>query len=440
MTTSAPSSPPGPLSPESAAPVPSPKPGVRALVRGVGGPRYVVALTIDAVGTGLLRPFLLLYGIDVLHLAAPAAGLAMTAGVVAGLGCMPLVGRWLDRGARSAAVAASMLVRVIGSAALLAAPAGNAAALWMFAGAALLLGVGGQAFSASHAALVSTISAGRERDAALAAGRSVRNAGLGAGALLATVSLAGGTAGLRAVAAGTAVSYLLPAALACSVRIRASAPSGAVRDSLTRRRPRARRGTAPSMRLLLAANVVYVFVLSVPEVALPLVLVTGLHAPAGWAAAVFVINTVLVVAFQVPVTVWMSRFPRRSALAISGAVISVSYLGFLGSAGLPHQWAVPAIAGVSVLSTLGELIYAGSATALVAAIAPEQALGRALARFQLSTGFSLAIAPAVITALAARGPAALWVPLAAATLLAAAAVARPSRVRPVTPAGRGTGG
>ena len=30
----------------------------------------------------------------------------------------------------------------------------------------------------------------------------------------------------------------------------------------------------------------------------------------------------------------------------------------LGSAELPHRWAVPAIVGVSVLSTLGELIYA----------------------------------------------------------------------------------
>jgi len=154
------------------------------------------------------------------------------------------------------------------------------------------------------------------------------------------------------------------------------------------------------------------------------VLVTQLHASPVWAAAVFVTNTVLVVAFQVPVTVWMSRFPRRTALAISGVVISVSYLGFLGSVELPHRLAIQAIVGVSVLSTLGELIYAGSSTALAAATAPENALGRALARFQLSTGFSLAIAPAVITALAARGPAALWISLTAATLLAAVAVAR----------------
>jgi MFS family permease len=427
MTRPAPSSPLSPPSPQPAASPPDRKAGVRGLVRAVGGPRYVVALAVDSIGAGLLRPFLLLYGIDVLHLAAVTAGLAMTAGVVAGLGGMPVVGRWLDRGARSAAVAASMLVRVIGTAALLAAPAGHAATVWVFAVAALFLGFGGQSVSASHAALVSTLSAGRQRDAALAASRSLRNAGLGLGALLATASLTAGTAGLRAVAAGTAVSYLLSAALAYGVRVRASAPPAAVRDSTSRdigRTPRARRTPVPPLRLLLAANVIYVFCLSIPEVALPLVLVTQLHAPPVWAAVVFVINTGLVVAFQVPVTAWMSRFSRRGALAISGLVISVSYLGFLGSVELPHRWAVPAIVGVCVLSTLGELIYAGSSTALVAATAPGHALGRALARLQLSTGFSLAIAPAIITALATRGPAALWLSFTAATLLASAAVAR----------------
>jgi MFS family permease len=316
-----------------------------------------------------------------------------------------------------------MLVRVIGTVLLLAVPAGHTATVWVFAVAALFLGVGGQAVSAAHAALVSTISAGRERDTGLAAGRSVRNGGLGLGALLATASLTAGTAGLRALAAGTAVSYLLSAALAYSVRVRASVPPAA--SHATGLVPRARRTAVPPMRLLLAANVIYVFCLSVPEVALPLVLVTQLHASPVWAAAVFMTNTGLVVAFQVPVTVWMSRFSRRTALAISGVVISVSYLGFLGSVELPDRWAVPAVVGVSVLCTLGELIYAGSSTALVAAAAPQHVLGRALARFQLSTGFSLAISPAIITALAARGPAALWVSLTAATLLAAAAVARP---------------
>jgi MFS family permease len=393
-----------------------------ALVGASGGPRYAVAVAVDAVGTGLLRPFLLLYGIDVLRLPALIAGLAMTAGVVAGLGCTPAMGRWLDRGARSTAVAAAMLVRVIGTVLLLAAPAASSSTVWLFAFAALFLGIGNQAFPVAHAALVATVSAGRNRDAALAAGRSVRNAGLGLGALLATACLTGGTPALRALAAGTGVSYLLSAALAWSVRVRASPQFAHSQD--TGPGPGTRAIGTPRMRLLLAANVIYAFCLNVPEIALPLVLVTQLHASPVWAAGVFVTNTVLVVAFQVPVTAWMSRFSRRSALAISGIVLSVSYLGFLGGVELGHGWAAPVVAGVSVLCTFGEIIYAGSSTALVVATAPEHVLGRALARFQLSTGFGLAVSPVVITALAAHGQAALWASLTAATLLSAAAVTR----------------
>jgi MFS family permease len=392
----------------------------RVLLRASGGPRYAAALAVDALGTGLLRPFLLLYGIAVLQLSAVIAGLAMTVGVVAGLASTPAMGRWLDLGARSTAVAASMLVRVIGTILLLAAPANSPGTVWLFAVAALFLGIGNQAFPVAHAALVATVSEGRARDAALAAARSLRNAGLGLGALLATACLSGGALAMRALAVGTGVSYLLSAALAWTVRVRANPLHSRPHDVGAR----GGAGPIPRMRLLLTANLIFVFCLSVPEVALPLVLVTQLHASPTWAAGVFVTNTVLVVAFQVPVTVWMARFSRRAALAIAGVVLSVSYLGFLAATELGHEWAAPAVAGVSVLCTVGEIIYAGSLTALVTATAPEHLLGRALARFQLSTGLGLAVSPAVITTLAGHGPAALWGSLAAATLLSAFAVTR----------------
>lgn len=386
----------------------------RALVRASGGPRYAVALAVDALGTGLLRPFLLLYGVTVLGLSAPATGIAMTAGIMAGLMCMPLVGRWLDRGARSTVVAASMLVRVVGVAVLLATPAGH---VGQFAAAALFLGIGNQAWPAAHAALVATIAHGRQRDAALAAGRALRNAGLGVGALIATASLAGGADALRALAAGTGLAYLTAAALAWSVRVRvrpAAVPAGR----------RIAGPPAPRMPALLAANVVYVFCLNIPEIALPLVLVTQLHASPMWSAAIFVANTVLVVTLQVPVTVLLSRYSRRTVLAGSGVVLAVSYVGFLAATSLGHGWAAPAVAVVSVLCTIGEIIYAGSATALVTAMAPAQVMGRTLARFELSTGFGLAVSPAVITALAPHGATALWGSLAAATLVSSAAVAK----------------
>jgi MFS family permease len=384
----------------------------RALVRASGGPRYAVALAVDALGTGMLRPFLLLYGVTVLRLSASATGIAMTAGVVVALVCMPAVGRWLDRGARSTVVAAAMLVRVVGVALLLAAPAGH---VWLFTTAALFLGIGNQAWPAAHAALVATVAHGRERDAALAAGRALRNAGLGVGALLATACLAGGTTALQALAAVTGLAYLVAAALAWSVHLKAHPTAAPVKDGAG--------APAPRMRALLAANVVYVFCLNIPEIALPLVLVTQLHASPVWSAAIFVANTVLVVTLQVPVTAWMSRFSRRAVLASAGVILAASYLGFLAATSLGHGWSAPAVAAVSVVCTIGEIIYAGSATALVTALAPVHVLGRALARFQLSTGFGLAVSPAVVTALASHGPAALWGSLAGATLLSASAVA-----------------
>lgn len=392
-----------------------------ALVHASGGPRYAVALAVDALGTGLLRPFLLLYGVTVLHLSAPLTGTAMTVGVVAGLVFMPALGRWLDRGARSTAVAASMLVRVAGTALLLAAPAGN---VWLFTAAALVLGIGNQAWPAAHAALVATVSHGRERDAALAAGRALRNAGMGVGALIATACLAGGTPALRTLAAVTGVSYLVAGVLTWSIRVRVEAAPAADPTVAPAPGPTQEKDdeSAPRMRALLAAHMIYVFCLNVPEIALPLILTTQLHASPVWSAGIFVANTVLVVTLQVPVTVLLSRYPRRTVLGLAGVVLTVSYLGFLGAASLDHGWAVPAIAAVSVVCTLGEIIYAGSATALVTAVAPAHALGRTLARFELSTGFGLAVSPAALTALAPHGPATLWGSLAAATLLSACAV------------------
>lgn len=395
----------------------------RALVRASGGPRYAVALAVDALGTGLLRPFLLLYGVMVLRLSASATGIAMTAGVVVGLVCMPAVGRWLDHGARSTVVAASMLVRVVGVALLLATPAGHAG---LFATAALFLGIGNQAWPAAHAALVAAVAHGRERDAALAAGRALRNAGLGVGALLATACLAGGATALQALAAVTGLAYLTAAALAWSVHLHAD-PSGAGAAAAASATDD---GPAPRMRSLLAANVIYVFCLNVPEIALPLILVTQLHASPVWSAAIFVANTVLVVTLQIPVTVLLSRFSRRTVLALAGVVLAASYLGFLAATSLGHGWGAPAVATVSVVCTLGEIVYAGSAVALVTALAPAHILGRALARFQLSTGFGLAVSPAAITTLASHGPAALWGGLATATLVSAGAVAAEKDPRP----------
>ena len=125
---------------------------------------------------------------------------------------------------------------------------------------------------------------------------------------------------------------------------------------------------------LLIANLPFALCFDVLEVALPALLVTGMHAAPAWSSAVFVTNTVLVIAGQVALVRWTGRWPRTAVMAASGGVLAVSYLGF---------WAAPApaaIVAVGVVYTFGEMLYTGSSTALVIANSDSRTLGRALAR------------------------------------------------------------
>jgi MFS family permease len=373
--------------------------------------RYLTALVVDSIGGGMLRPFLLLYGMTVLGLGAGEAGVALSAGLFAGLAVLPLLGRWIDRGARSGAVAATLFVRAAGVAVLLTGGGGLA-----FAAASVLLGVGGQAFPAAHAAVVAALRHGRERDAALAQTRSVRNAGLGAGALLGTVAVARGGSVLTGLIAVTAIAFLVAGALALSLKVRVVQER---HDSGV---------TAPGVTGLLVANLPFAMCFSVLEVVLPALLVTRMHTGPAWAAGLFVGNTVLVIAFQVPVIKWVSKWARGTVFAASGVVLGLSYVLFW--AGEP---AGPiALAAIGVLYTLGEILYTGSGTALVIASTPPDRLGRALVRFQLSSGLGMAAAPAVLMGLLEAGPGVLWVSLTGITLLGALAVAR-RRAAPAPP-------
>jgi len=388
----------------------------------VGGWRYALALLVDALGAGMFRPFLLLYGVSVLGLGAGGVGLALTLGMLAGLAVVPLTGRWIDRGARSVPVAATLLIRAAGVGALLMTQGSGG-----FMAAAVLLGIGSQSWPTTHAAMVATLAEGRARDTALAAGRSLRNAGLGAGALIATLALAGGAGTLRALATVTAAASVTAAGLVWSMRV---SGTSAARDPGAREEPAQLSGTAAGLEgygwigRLSVANLPYAFCFDVLEVALPALLVTHLHASPAWSSGIFVGNTVLVIAAQVTVVVRLAGRSRRAVFGWAGWLLALSYLGFWVAGGLGGTAGAAGIAAVAVLYTAGEILYAGSGTALVVAAAPPHLLGRALARWELSTGLGRAAAPAALTALLAGGPGLLWGALAGCTAVAAVAVRR----------------
>ncbi|HEY3630917.1 MAG TPA: MFS transporter [Jatrophihabitantaceae bacterium] len=397
------------------------------LLRGLGGGRYAFATLISSLGGGLIRPFLLLYAVTISHLSASRAGLALSVGFLAGLAAVPIAGRLIDVGARRAVMVTTLALRASGLLALLLIP-GPAG----FICCCLLQGIGNQAGPIGQAAVIASLSVGYERDAVLAALRSLANGGTGAGALLATIAVSSGGIGMRWLAAGTALGYAVAAALVATVAVTDTvADTVADTGPATPRRHRDRGPVADADRPVLrrlaimnAANLPFAFCFDILEVALPVVLVTQLHAAPAWSSGIFVANTVMVVLVQLPVVVWMSRRPRRRVFALAGCVLATSYVGFL-LAGTGHgNSGAAAIAMVSVLYNLGEILYTGVGTALVVNAAPAHLRGRALARWQLSLGLGRAMAPLAITAALAVSAETLWLPLAAMTILGAAVITR----------------
>src|SRR6185369_2607994 len=179
---------------------------LRDLARIPGGGRYLLSAAVEALTSGLLRPFVVIYAITI-GLDTTQAGVALTAGMLLGLAAIPLVGYWIDTGARRAPSVASLLVR-----------AGGAATLALFPDVpgfvigTALIGIGTQVAPLATNALIAALTGDRHRPAALAAGRSIRNAGLGSGALLATVLVAGGPDVIRWLAVATAIGSALGAA------------------------------------------------------------------------------------------------------------------------------------------------------------------------------------------------------------------------------------
>lgn len=395
---------------------------LRDLARIPGGGRYLLSAAVDALTSGLLRPFVVIYAITI-GLDTTQAGVALTAGMLLGLAAIPPVGYWIDTGARRAPSVASLLVR-----------AGGAATLALFPDVpgfvigTALIGIGTQVAPPATNALIAALTGDRHRTVALAAGRSIRNAGLGSGALLATALVAGGPGAIRWLAVATAIGSALGAAALITIPLhRADPPATARTARPTPVGAQTSRGGLRAVTVLAVACTPLAFYADVLEVALPVTLVQTLHASPAWSSGIFVGNTVLVIVLQVVVLVGLSSQSHRAVLAASGLVLAGSYLGFwLGAAwGGPPGMIV--IAAVALPYTMGEILYTGSSVPLVIESAPAHLIGRALARWQLSYGLARAADPIIITGLLAVSAAALWVPLIAATLLSAAAIALSGR-------------
>lgn len=139
------------------------------------------------------------------------------------------------------------------------------------------------------------------------------------------------------------------------------------------------------LRYFLLAIVPVVLVFFQHNGTLPLFLVRDLHLPESAYGMLFTVNTLLIVALEVPLNLAMTHWPHRHALALGAFLIAAGF-GVTGFAG----GFVSAAAAVAVW-TFGEMIFLPGAAAYMAEIAPAAHRGEYMGMYQMtfSLGFTL---------------------------------------------------
>jgi len=139
------------------------------------------------------------------------------------------------------------------------------------------------------------------------------------------------------------------------------------------------------------------------EGALPLFLVQDLHLSTAFYGMLFTINTLMIVALEVPLNAATAHWPHRWALA-AGALLFALGSGLFGLAGGPQM----IVLGI-VVWTFGEMMLFPQASAYVADIAPPHRRGSYMGAYYFAFSIAFAVAPwAGTTVFAHFGATILW--------------------------------
>ncbi|MER7754680.1 MFS transporter [Kitasatospora sp. NPDC097643] len=397
----------------------------------------MTALAIDALGNGMYVPFSLVFFRHVTDLPLAVIGLVLTATGLLAMVALPLVGTAVDRfGARRMQIALH-LVRAAGFAVY-----PFASALPAFVAVTLVTAVATRGYPAVQQARIGELTSGSGLERVNALGRSLANAGLGAGSMLAAllVGLAG-DGGYTVAALLNAASFLAAAALVRRVPdARPDTGPAAADGPATGDGPAPRSTGHVGYRAVLAdrpflglatANLLISLSYASLAVLLPVYVTGVLHASASLAGLAFAVNTVLCAALGVPAGLAVRRFTTRNRAAATGAALFAA--GFLAQALLvpaTGRFTTAGLLAVVVVVTLGEIVHNPAASALVTDTAPAAVRGRYMATYQLSWSLSAALAPSLLTGLLALDSRLPWLVLAATALAGGALLLRLERRLP----------
>lgn len=387
--------------------------------------RYLLGMLVDSIGSGMYLPLSLLYFHHTTGMSITQVGALMSAAAVVGLLSNPVSGMLVDRFGARAVVVGGYLLRAAGFAVY---PFVDGPATMFLAVA--VVAFGDVSFSPSIQSFIAAIAQGPARDRLLAVQRSMRNAGLGAGGLVAGAALAlGSNAAFQMIVLGTGAAYLAAAALIRTIPLPITA--GHTAACVSRKGGyRLVAGNRPFLALTVL-NVPIALGYMVLSVSLPVYLTQELSAPNSLVGVLYAVNTVGIALLQIPVTRLLTRYRRTRAVAAGAAVFALSFALF-AVLGLVSTGAtlIIGVFAATALFTVGELMHGATASALVASAAPEATRGRHLAVYQLSWAVPTALAPAILTALLSLSATGMWLVLATGVAWAGLSMLRLERRLP----------
>lgn len=382
------------------------------LPRGRGVGWFGLAGLVNALGTGFFYPFQLLFFRSVLGLPLAVVGAGLTVATLAALPAVFQVGRLVDRvGPRPVLIGAALLrggafvgyVRADGVAAFLA--------------LSVLVAVCQRAEQTATPVLAAAVAPPGQVGQWLALAKVVFNAGIGGGALLASLVLVATPGGFTALGLVNAVSFAGAALLYLPLR-------GWTRATAPRRGPggAARPWRNPLFLHVTAANFVLLTVIVSAEVGLPVYLVDVLDAPSWTVGLLFAVNTALMVLLQIPVSGRLRDRRPLPVVALGVALHGGLPLALGVAAGLPFGSQLALLLLGMVAYTFGEIVATQTLAVLLVSLPPERERGSYQAFNQVLVGLSLGLAPLLVTAVLVRSPVALWWILLATVAVAAADV------------------
>ena len=385
-------------------------------LRGLPSDVWIIFATSLVNRAGVMAlPFLVLYLTRYQHVPASLAGLSISAYGIGGMVTAPFAGRLCDRVGPFTVMRGSLTLTGL---LLLVIPLAHNFALILALTFCWAI-VADATRPATMSALTSATSP-EQRRAAIAVNRLAVNLGMSigpaVGGILATISfpLLFVVDGLTSLAAALVLSLLLRSRDGVML-LAAQKPAG--RASSVNRGPSSVVWRDKRAMSFLFAILLISIVFQQNQGAMPLYIVRDLHYRESFYGFLFVVNTLLIVALEVPLNLGMAHWPHRRTLALGMLLTAIGF----GAMGLAHG--VFAIVVTVIIWTFGEMITFPVGTAYVADIAPAGRNGEYMGAFSSTFSLAMVLGPwAGVAALDRFGPSLMWGGVLVAGLIATAFV------------------